>query len=159
MPEPGFDYESLIQDALQGMVRDVIRHAAERGLPGDHHFYITFLTRFPGVELPDRLAHQYPREMAIVLQHQYWDLSVSEQAFSVCLSFDNRREKLVIPFAALSGFADPSSAFSLRFQERSAPAENAGPVAATAAEAPESSPSDGTMTGEVVSLSQFRRKP
>ncbi len=107
----------MVEAALRGVVREALARAAAKGLPGAHHFYITFRTRFPGVALPDYLGQQYPDEMTVVLEHQFWDLDVSEACFSVTLSFQNKPERLVIPFDAITAFADPAVKFGLQFQE------------------------------------------
>ena len=143
----------MVEAALRGVVREALARAAAKGLPGAHHFYITFRTRFPGVALPDYLGQQYPDEMTVVLEHQFWDLDVSEACFSVTLSFQNKPERLVIPFDAITAFADPAVKFGLQFQETpddlgTAPAEQAPAKAETAAEKP----------GEVVALDAFRKK-
>lgn len=114
-----FQYESLVDEALRGVVRRVLTHAAERGLPGTHHFYISFRTTEPGVEMPDYLRAKYADEMTIVLQHQYWGLEVTEQAFEVTVSFNKRNERIKVPFTALSAFVDPSVRFGLQFEKRS----------------------------------------
>ena len=110
-------YDLLTQQALRGVVRGVLTEAAKKGLPGDHHFYIAFDTRAPGVNIPDRLRAQYPEEMTIILQHQYWDLKVGEEGFEVGLSFGGVPAKLTVPFAAVKGFFDPSVQFGLQFEE------------------------------------------
>jgi hypothetical protein len=109
-------YDLLAQDALRGVVRRVLADAARDGLPGEHHFYISFKTQHPGVRLSQRLAEKYPDEITIVLQHQFWDLSVGDTGFEVGLSFGNAPEKLVVPFDAVSGFFDPSVQFGLKFE-------------------------------------------
>src|SRR6516165_86427 len=109
-------YDLLVQDALRSVVRKVLTDAARDGLPGDHHFYITFKTASPGVRLSSRMREKYPDEMTIILQHQFWDLSVTEQAFEVGLSFKNIPEMLLIPFDAVTGFFDPSVQFGLKFE-------------------------------------------
>jgi hypothetical protein len=109
-------YDLLAQDALLGVVRRVLSDAARDGLPGEHHFYVSFKTRYPGVKISQRLAEKYPDEITIVLQHQFWDLSVSETSFEVGLSFGNAPEKLLVPFEAVSGFFDPSVQFGLKFE-------------------------------------------
>ncbi|MBN9019555.1 MAG: hypothetical protein J0H11_19245 [Rhizobiales bacterium] len=116
MPEDLIRYDILAQDALRGVVRKVIAEVAKTGLPGDHHFYITFETRAPGVRISSRMLAKYPEEMTIVLQHQYWDLSVSEHAFEVGLSFGGVPERLLVPFAAIKSFLDPSVQFGLQFE-------------------------------------------
>src|ERR1700730_6863954 len=108
-------YDLLVQDALRGVVRQVLSGTAREGLPGDHHFYISFRTHARGVRLSSRMRDLYPDEMTIVLQHQFWDLSVAEQAFEVGLSFHNVPEMLLIPFDAVTRFADPSVGFELQF--------------------------------------------
>jgi hypothetical protein len=115
---PGKDlirYDLLVQDALKGVVRKVLIEAAKDGLPGEHHFYISFRTDFPGVRLSNRLRDKYPQEMTIVLQHQFWDLGITDHTFEVGLSFSNVPERLLIPFDALTGFFDPSVQFGLKF--------------------------------------------
>ncbi len=109
-------YDLMAQDALRGVVRTVLSDAARDGVPGEHHFYITFRTGAPGVRLSPRMREKYPDEMTIILQHQFWDLSVSEAHFEVGLSFNNVAERLLIPFAAMTGFFDPSVQFGLKFE-------------------------------------------
>ncbi len=125
-------YDILAQDALRGVLRKVLAEVAKAGLPGDHHFYIAFATKAPGVRISTRLLAQYPEDMTIVIQHEFWDLSVSEHAFEVGLSFKGVPERLLIPFSAVKVFADPSVKFQLDFMP--APAKAAGEVAETAAE-------------------------
>jgi hypothetical protein len=108
-------YDLLVQDALKGVVRKVLIDAGKDGLPGEHHFYISFQTDYPGVRLSNRLREKYPQEMTIVLQHQFWDLNVTEHTFEVGLSFSGVPERLLIPFDALTGFFDPSVQFGLKF--------------------------------------------
>lgn len=113
MPDDLIRYEALVLDALRGVVRAVLQRVHKRGVPGDHHFFITFDTRSPGVGLSKRLKDQYPQEMTIVLQHQFWDLVVTEDRFEVRLSFNNVPERLVVPFGAVRIFQDPSVHFAL----------------------------------------------
>jgi len=110
-------YDLLTQQALRGVVRSVLSDAAKKGLPGDHHFFISFNTEAAGVRMPERLRAQYPQEMTIILQHQFWDLTVAEQHFEVGLSFGGVVERLGIPFDAVNGFFDPSVQFGLQFEE------------------------------------------
>jgi hypothetical protein len=110
-------YDLLAQEALRGVVRTVLRDAAKRGLPGEHHFFITFDTCASGVRLSSRMLAQYPQEMTIVLQHQFWDLAVTDDTFEVGLAFGGIPERLVVPFAAVKGFFDPSVQFGLKFEE------------------------------------------
>ena len=115
MTDKGYRYDQMVEKALRDVVRGVMEDATKNGLPGDHHFYISFLTPYPGVEVPEFLTQQYPHEMTIVLQHQFFGLVIRETDFTVTLSFNGAYEKLTIPFAAISGFADPSVKFALQF--------------------------------------------
>lgn len=125
MPQDIIRYDLLVQDALKGVVRKVLTDAAERGLPGDHHFYVSFRTGEPGLRMSQRLREKYPEEMTIILQHQFWDLAVTEHTFEVGLSFSGIPERLLIPFDALTGFFDPSVQFGLKFELSGAePADN-----------------------------------
>ena len=182
-----FRYDLLTQQALRGVVRNVLTEVAKKkNLPGDHHFYISFDTQADGVRLSDRLRLQYPEQMTIILQHQFWDLTVNERGFEVGLSFGGIPEKLAIPFEAISGFFDPSVQFGLQFEEvtegedrqtpanvqdkparkkRSTPpppavvAPAASPAAPPAAVAPsEPKPDKPDGGGEVVRLDRFRKK-
>ena len=116
MAEDLIRYDILAQDALRGVIRKVLSEVARTGLPGEHHFFITFATQAPGVRISSRLLAQYPEDITIVLQHQYWDLTVTEQAFEVGLSFNGVPERLLVPFSAIKGFLDPSVQFELRFE-------------------------------------------
>ena len=115
--EPTIDYDTLMQDAMRGVVRTVLTQAAKSGLPGDHHFYISFDTTASGVILSKRLKDKYPHEMTIVLQHRFWDLSVQEDGFEVKLTFDGIPERLVVTFAAIRVFFDPSVRYGLQFED------------------------------------------
>ncbi len=108
-------YDLLVQDALRGVVRKVLTDAAREGLAGEHHFYVSFRTEAPGVRMSQRLREKYPQDMTIVLQHQFWDLGVTEHTFEVGLSFSGVPERLLVPFDALTGFFDPSVQFGLKF--------------------------------------------
>lgn len=172
MPEDLMRYDLLAQNALKGVVREALRIAATTGLPGDHHFYIAFNTKHPGVRLSEKIAQRYPREMTIVLQHQFWNLNVHPDWFEVELSFDNVPEHLVIPFDAVKGFLDPAVQFGLQFdaapapgrprevdQPRGAPA--ASRKAEPAAPEPEAEARDAAPPDEaakIVSLDKFRKK-
>ncbi len=109
-------YDVLVSDALRGVVRQVLTEIAATGLPGEHHFYITIDTRLPGVRISSALRQRFPEEMTVVLQHQFWDLKVTEQTFEVGLSFSGVPERLLIPFSSVTGFADPSVDFALKFE-------------------------------------------
>jgi hypothetical protein len=175
-------YDLLTQQALRGVVRNVLADAAKKGLPGEHHFFISFDTHADGVRISDRLLAQYPEEMTIILQHQFWDLKVAEDEFEVGLSFGGIPEKLTVPFEAINGFFDPSVQFGLQFEEvtegeeaqpaptvtqdkaagkrpRPAPPAVAAPkkeTTTTAAEPKPDKPAAGG--GEVVRLDRFRKK-
>lgn len=156
-------YDKMVEKALRGVVRQAIEEIIDDGqLPGDHHFYITFLTDYQGVEIPDYLRDRYPGEMTIVLQYQFYDLAIDDDVLKVTLSFNNVPEKLVVPLAAISIFADPSVNFALQFQ----------PMGEGDDFDPEGLPfdddeddnggddngGDDDKKGEVVSLDQFRKK-
>lgn len=109
------DYEGLVQSAVRKVMRDVLRDVAKNGLPGKHHFYIDFVTHYPGVEMPAYLREDYPDDMTIVLQYEYWDLVVDDKKFSITLTFDDAEERLIVPFEAIIKFVDPSVNFGLEF--------------------------------------------
>ena len=113
-----FHYDTLVDDALRSVVKRVLVQVAEKGLPGSHHFYISFRSTDPGVELPDYLRAKYPEEMTIVLQHQYWDLVIHDDFFEVSVSFNKQQEHIKVPFMALSAFVDPSVRFGLQFDRK-----------------------------------------
>ncbi len=177
MAEDLIRYDILAQDALRGVIRKVLSEVARTGLPGEHHFFITFATQAPGVRISSRLLAQYPEDITIVLQHQYWDLTVSEQAFEVGLSFNGVPERLLVPFSAIRGFLDPSVQFELRFDvsarpptvadiesplEAAPPASIAAPDDDAAADADAVNKDEGgaeaTPMAQVVSLDAFRKK-
>jgi uncharacterized protein len=164
-------YDVLARDALRGVLRRVLTDAGEHGLPGEHHFFITFLSTAEGVKLSPRLLAQYPEEMTIILQHQFWDLVVTEDRFEVGLSFGGIPERLVVPFSSIKSFLDPSVKFGLQFDpEDSAaetpeaklpavPAPSALPVPATEpASKSEVEPAKPSEGAEVVRLDRFRKK-
>jgi hypothetical protein len=152
--EDAIGYEQLTQDAFRGIVRAALQLAAgPRGLPGKHHFYITFRTRAPGVSLPEHLAHRYPDEMTIVLEHQFWDLEVYQDRFRVILKFAGEPHPIVIPFMAITRFFDPSVKFGLHFEAHGA---GAPPPPADEPEAPSSDAA--AEPSAVVSLDAFRKK-
>jgi uncharacterized protein len=159
-PESLLPYDEWTETAMRQVLVLALTHAAANGLPGEHHFYITFRTDHPGVVIPPRLRAQYPQEMTIVLQHQFWDLQMDAEAglFSVGLSFGGVPASLVIPLGAVTGFADPFVRFGLRFHATSVPeiAEEVEPEAeVTDAEAETEKPD---VAPQVVSLDAFRRR-
>ena len=175
MPTDHIRYDLLAQDALRGVVRTVLADAAKNGLIGEHHFKISFDTRTPGVRLPPRLRAQFPQEMTIILQYEFWDLTVSDDAFEVGLSFGGIRERLRVPLAAITGFFDPAVQFGLQFvtiteDEDAAAEQETGaavpPPIAAKPEAPEKiekpqkseKPKKPTGGGEVVRFDRFRKK-
>jgi hypothetical protein len=165
MPEDLMRYDQLAQNALKGVVREALRKVERSGLPGEHHFYIQFDTRYPGVSIGDRLLERYPREMTVVLQHQFYNLIVTDERFQVELSFDNIPEKLVIPFASVKGFLDPAVQFGLQFElapleAATAPEAKAAttPKASSEATATEPNPEPDGDAPKVVSLDAFRKK-
>ena len=165
-------YDQWIADALSGVVKRAVALAASEGLPGDHHFYITFRTGAPGVHMPSHLKARYPEDMTIVLQHQYSDLMVDDAAFSVTLKFQGRSSRLVVPFAAMTAFADPSVNFGLQLKPAVQAAvktvgETAGTIAkpapAPAVKTAPQPPADDAAAedkkkGEVIALDAFRKK-
>jgi hypothetical protein len=166
MAEDLIRYDILAQDALRGVVRKVLSEVARTGLPGAHHFYVKFATHAPGVRVSSRLLKEYPEEMTIVLQHQFWDLTVTDQAFEVGLSFNGVPERLLVPFTALRSFNDPSVGFGVAFEMT--PPEQAGvpvpveekPALAVVADkdARTEEPAPADRNAAVVSLDAFRKK-
>ena len=158
MPEDLMRYDQLAQNALRGVVRDALRKVVKSGLPGEHHFYIQFNTKYPGVSIGDRLSAKYPREMTVVLQHQFYNLDVNEERFQVELTFDNIAEKLVIPFAAVKGFLDPAVQFGLQFEVVDIE-DPAGELPPPEVEPEvENNTDQDSDTPKVVSLDAFRKK-
>src|SRR4051812_16348938 len=162
-------YDVLARDALRGVLRRVLTDAAEHGLPGDHHFFITFLSTAEGVKLSPRLLAQYPEEMTIILQHQFWDLTVTEDRFEVGLSFGGVPKRLVVPFHSIKSFFDPSVQFGLQFEPSDAAAEPADAPAANLPAVPPApglpapvpaaeEPSGGNEGATVVRIDRFRKK-
>ena len=173
MAEDHIRYDILAQEALRGVMRKVLAEVARTGLPGSHHFFITFLTGAPGVRISPRLRERYPEQMTIVIQFQYWDLKVTETGFEIGLSFSDVPEKLEVPFAAVRGFYDPSVNFELEFDVKAEPVAVVEPVRPVAVEkpapkkveakekpsAPKNAPAaDEGKSADVVSLDAFRKK-
>lgn len=168
MAQDHIRYDILAQDALRGVIRKVLSEVAATGrLPGDHHFFITFLTGAPGVRISQHLKSKYPEQMTIVVQHQFWDLKVNESQFEIGLSFSDTPERLVIPFNAVRGFYDPSVNFELEFEVPLSDEEEDSTAEITAIPVePVSRPAEGEAEatseekkeGSVVSLDSFRKK-
>ncbi len=157
MPKDTIQYDVLAREALRQVVHDVLENARRDGLPGDHHFFITFQTKYPGVGMSDQLKADFPEEMTIVLQHQYWDLEVTPEQFSIKLAFGGVPRELVVPFKAVSAFFDPSVQFGLQF---TAPEGSEEPAIEPADAPAPAETADGKPEepGEVVSLDAFRKK-
>jgi hypothetical protein len=163
-------YEALADKALRSVVKEALKLTEKRGLLGSHHFYLTFKTRDPGVEIPEFLLERYPEEMTIVLQNQFWGLKVGDESFEVGLTFQKLPATLVIPFAALTAFVDPSVQFGLQFrnsaaarkapvladEKKSVPAPAPAPAAPAAPAEPTSEPP--AAGPQVVSIDKFRKK-
>jgi hypothetical protein len=160
MAQDLFQYDKMVENALRGVVRDALRRAAQEGLRGAHHFYIGFATEMPDVVVPEYLRGKYPGEMTIVLQHQFWDLEVAEESFSVTLSFQKQLERLTVPLAAIRSFADPSVNFALEFAGPPVDAAEAArlPAAVPAQPGQEEPETEQKPAGEVVSLDRFRKR-
>jgi uncharacterized protein len=154
--EDAIDYPALVARALRGVVRDALLQAARDGLPGEHHFYITFRTQAEGVVVPKRLASRYPEEMTVVLQNQFWALEVTPESFSVSLRFGGSLERLTVPFEAVTAFADPAAQMVLRFDGAR---PEALPPEGEASEAPAAESTPGEDAPKVVDISAFKRKP
>ena len=145
-------YDILTQDALRGVVRTVLEDAARNGLPGEHHFYIAFDTRADGVKLSQRMRTQYPEEMTVVLQHQFWDLVVTDEQFEVGLSFGGVPERVVVPYAAIKSFVDPSVQFGVQFETLVAAEDAEGEKATDDAGKPARPPVEHRPTSEVAAV-------
>jgi hypothetical protein len=158
MAQDLFQYDKMVERALRGVVRDALKRAAKEGLRGGHHFYLGFMTQMPGVEIPDQLRAKYPDEMTIVLQHQFWDLEVGEEAVSVTLSFQKQVERLTIPFAAIRSFADPSVNFALEFAGPPAPPSAVGSLPAPTVQSKPDEPPQEKPAAEIVTLDKFRKR-
>lgn len=182
MSQDLLEYQKLVENAMRTVVREALRLIDDTGLPGVHHFYITFRTQDEGVDISDQVAAQYPDEMTIVLEHQFWDLEVTDDQFGVTLSFGGKQERLVVPFAAITAFVDPSVKFGLQFggddgtQVGSPPADiafdtptdsgsasgdgsdGAPPSDDASEDTAETSGPENSGDGTVVALDSFRKK-
>lgn len=162
MAEDLIRYDILAQEALRGVVRKVLSEVAKTGLPGEHHFFISFMTRAPGVRISEKLLGQYDTEMTIVIQNQYWDLKVTDTGFEIGLSFDGQAELLVVPFSAIKGFFDPSVQFGLQFDPAGAKPDaevSSGDDDREEAANGDKAAGDAPPGEKVVSLDAFRKKP
>lgn len=179
-PTDTIDYPGLIDGAMRNVVREALIHVDKFGLPGDHHFFISFQTNYPGVSISPQLKSRYPEEITIVVQHQFWDLKIGKDKFSIMLSFNNIPEKLVVPFDALTAFADPSIKFGLQFHGKKPATTNAAangegeeavacpvtgkngsekpPMAAFEEEAPSEEGTTAANDTKVISLESFRKR-
>ena len=156
-----FDYPRMVHDALRQVVRLALSEVAAEGLEGDHHFYITFHTSHPGVQMPAFLRDIHPETITIILQNQFWDLEPGADSFSVTLTFSGARQRLTVPYAAIESFADPGVEFGLRFEPPRQPAGGEAPAAAGSSPAePVAEPAEQRLAkpGEVVRLDEFRKR-
>lgn len=159
----GIDYASRVHRALRGMIADLLREAATDGLPDENHFYVTFRTDHSDVLLPETLRSRYPEEMTVVLQHQFWDLTVDEECFSVTLRFSGVPHRITVPYRAISAFVDPAAEVGFRFEEPTrTDSADANPSEESAAgteglDAEGAEPKSGETVAEVVPLSRFRK--
>ncbi len=150
MPTDLIRYDLLVQDALRSVVRRVLADTARAGLPGDHHFNIAFKTQAPGVVVPGAVKARFPDEMSIVLQHEFWELKVTQDAFEVMLNFSRRPERLTVPFDAITGFTDPSVPFGFKLEPRIA---EDGPTTEPAA----ATPAQGGQQGKPAPAAEAKR--
>ena len=152
-------YDRMVENALRGVVKEAIEEVIKDGLPEEHHFYITFITDYPGVKIPDYLRDRYPGEMTIVLQFQFHDLDVNDERMQITLFFNNVPEKLEVPLAAITIFADPSVNFALQFQPVGDDSEpDLDPDDDPSGDDDDGDEKDEKKSGEVVSLDTFRKK-
>ena len=158
MGDGGLRYDRMVERALRGVMHDALAHAAKHGLPGAHHFYITFRTDHPKAQVDQSLKTRFPQEMTIVLQHQYWDLAPGETFFSVTLQFGGQPKRLSVPYAAITRFYDPSVQFLLQFEAPPAAPQEAKVAEVKPAETKSDAPPAKAGEATVVSLDQFRKK-
>jgi hypothetical protein len=161
MTDDHLDYERMVDDALRSVMVRSLKHIADHGLIGDHHFYITFRTDHPNAVVSDDLKSKYPEEITIVLQHQFWDLKVGDDGFAVALSFNQSPQTLQVPFAAVTAFVDPSVKFGLQFKpslERAGEPVSVPMAMAEDEEIEQNAPEQDDETGKIVALDEFRKK-
>lgn len=156
--EPGLDYPQWITDALRLVARRALEHVEEHGMPEEHHFLVSFRSRGDGVRLPSFLRDQYPEEVTVVLQHQYWDLASDDDGFSVTLAFQGARHRVFVPWPALTAFADPASQLALRFEMPEEGGDEAVTGEPAAVPAEQEAPVIPAEPGQVVSLDRFRKR-
>jgi hypothetical protein len=162
MTHETIDYPGMIDTAMRNVVRDALVHIDKFGLPGEHHFFISFQTNYPGVSISPQLKSRYPEEITIVVQHQFWDLKITDKQFAIMLSFNNIPEKLVVPFDALTAFADPSIKFGLQFHgKKSGSSSASGSLSASnesVKEDPVACPATGRTGQEKPPLASFEEE-
>lgn len=151
-----FDYERLVQKALRGVVKELLQEVAEKGLPAPHHFYVSFRTTYPGVQLPETVKRANPKEVTVVLQHQFWDLKVTARGFSVVLNFQEVPQEIFVPFDALLSFMDPGTRFGLHFTPPAAAEET--DLSTVTEDTSMPSESNEETAAKVISLDTFRRR-
>ena len=160
------DYELMVQESLRNVIKDTLRMVSKNGLPGTHHFYLSFKTNYPGVDLPDFLREEYPEEITIVVQYEFWDLEVAEESFCVTLCFNDIHERLNVPFNAIVSFVDPSVKFGLQFTPaeidedaiKTLPIEEKKKSTRKSTKSAVETKTDTTMSDNVVTLDAFRKK-
>lgn len=157
MSEDLLNYPLMIDTAMRNMVRDLMKRVQSEGLPGEHHFFISYNTLFPGVKMSEQLRAKYPKDITIVMQHQFWDFKVEDAQFHVTLSFGGAPEKLTVPFAALTAFADPSIKFGLQFQT-AYDADNMMGTTTSEIITSDDDASEEDGKAEIISLDAFRKK-
>ncbi len=153
----GLDYDELIQEALRDVVRKTLQAVSKKGLPGNHHFYITFRTDRSDVVMPEYLREQHPDEVTVVLQHQFWDLNIENSSFSVTLSFNGHHERLVVPYGALVSFMDPSVKFGLQFTPEEPGSSITPPPKKGESKTEAITNTPGVKTDNIVTLASFRK--
>ncbi|MBW4982326.1 hypothetical protein KZZ07_07215 [Mameliella sp. CS4] len=153
----GIDYGKLMHRAMRGLIQQVLEDVQEKGLPGDHHFFITFDTGHPDAELADWLADRYPEEMTVVMQHWYDGLDVGDDGFAVTLNFGDAPERLYIPYDAIKTFVDPSVEFGLRFESQEDEEDGEDDPTPPDDDGPGGEPKEEHQDAEVVSLDRFRK--
>ena len=158
MTDEPLQYDRLVERALKNVVREAFIHVSQHGLPGAHHLYITFRTDHPEATVPDELRAKYPSEMTIVLQYQFWDLIIGEDEFEVKLSFNDRQQRLVVPFVAINAFADPSVNFALQFQPTEPTAGETEATGTDTVPATAEGDADRPADDNIIPLDTFRKK-